>query len=103
MIKAGMTVMSGASMNITLCRRGGQLFFEDQLDRIRDRLQQALPTGAVGTDAHLDARQHPALDTGEIGKPHGQEEHQDNRLYEPFQDEARYPLFTSKAAILLWG
>ena len=69
MMIEGTTVMTGAQKNMILSALPGVKFFlEDQLDRIGDRLQQTKGSGAVRSDARLDAGQRPALIPGQVGK-----------------------------------
>ena len=73
--------MTGAQKKRILIRFGGhELFFEDQLDRIGDRLKQALRSGAVRADTRLNARQRPAFIPRQIGEPAQQREDDDQQI-----------------------
>ncbi len=64
---------------------GSDLFFEDQFEGIRDWLQNAARTGAIGSDAHLHARQHLAFVKRDVGKAKGHAEDDDETFNEPIR------------------
>ena len=62
-----------------------QFFLKNQLNGIGDGLQNAPRTGPIGANAHLDAGQCLALKERQVGKAAQKEQHQHDRLYNPFQ------------------
>ena len=72
--------------------RGRQFLFEDQLDRIRNRLKQTLIARAVRTHAHLHPRQCAAFVPGQVGKAHQQDQAQHKSFDYPFKPDKSNPL-----------
>ena len=61
-----------------ICLRRDEFLFEDQLDRVRNRLQKPLRSGPVRTDTRLDAGQCTAFIKSHIGKS-GQQDQQNHQ------------------------
>ena len=65
-------------------RRRHDVLLEQQLERVRDRLEQALPADVLGTDAALHAAREAALEPDEVRRPEhddvGEHEADDQRV-----------------------
>ena len=89
--KAGTTERYGRQLEGEGVRLvGEQVFLEDQLGAVGQRLQQAPGPGPVGPDAALHVRDHLALEPDHHGRGHQQHDEGDQHLDD--DDEQDFPV-----------
>ena len=67
--------------------RRDEPFLRDELDDVRQRLQQAVRTDAIGAHAQLDVRDHFAFDPLQVGEGRHENEHDDGEFNEADDEE----------------